>query len=288
MTFKIITDSTADLTDAFVQAHDIEVLGMTVTIGENNYETIGENRLTNETLLAEIKNGKKVQTSQVNSGQFSESFRKYAEQGEEVLYIAFSSGLSGTYQSAVIAREMVLEEFPEAKITVFDSLSAAAGEGYIVEEIVKLRDAGQSVAELLPTLSKLSTHLQSLFMVDDLNHLALGGRISKTVAMLGTMANIKPLLHVDTAGTLQQTSRVRGKKKAIKTLIAETLDNMDMSYPKIIVSYSGPDETAQEIKEQFAAVEGIKEVDVRPLSPTIVTHTGSGTISIFSVGKTAR
>ncbi|GBG97022.1 DegV family protein [Lactococcus termiticola] len=287
MSFKIITDSTADLPDSYVAEHDIIVLGMTVTVGDDSYETVGEGRLTNDTLLAEIAKGKKVQTAQVNSGQFLEVFKASAQAGEEVLYLAFSSGLSGTYQSSVMAREMALEEFPEAKITVFDTLAAASGEGFIVEEVVKLREAGHSVEEVVSQLEHLSTHLQSLFMVDDLNHLALGGRISKAVAVMGTMANIKPLLYVDKPGTLQQAGRVRGKKKALNSLIKDTLEGMDTAYSKVIVSYSGEDATAQEIKACFLEA-GVQEVEVRPLSPTIVTHTGAGTIAIFSMGRNPR
>jgi len=287
MSFKMITDSTADLPDQLVAANDITVLGMTVTIGDESYETAGEGRLTNEVLLAEIAKGKKVQTAQVNSGQFLEVFKAAAEAGEEVLYLGFSSGLSGTYQSSVIARDMTLEEYPEAKITVFDTLAAASGEGFIVEEVLKLREAGKTIEEILPKLEEMAPRLQSRFMVDDLNHLALGGRISKAVAVMGTMANIKPLLYVDRPGTLQQGGRVRGKKKALNNMVKDTLEGMDEAYSKVIVSYSGDDSTAQEVKDRFLEA-GVKEVEVRPLSPTIVTHTGAGTIAIFSMGKVAR
>lgn len=200
MTFRIITDSTADLSEDYVQKNDIAVLGMTVTIGDESYPTVGENCLDNDRLLREIKLGKAVQTSQINSGQFTELFKNYVKKNpeQEMVYLAFSSGLSGTYQSAVIARDMVLEEHPETKITVVDTLAAASGEGFLVQEMVKLRDSGKSLPEALDVLGNLILRLNSLFMVDDLNHLARGGRIPKAVAMVGTMANIKPLLTVDT------------------------------------------------------------------------------------------
>lgn len=288
MTFQIMTDSTADLSQTYLEQHDIAILGMTVTIGDKIYETIGNGALDNATLLAAIKKGETVQTSQINSGQFAEVFKTFAKKNEELLYLAFSSGLSGTYQSAVIARDMVLEEFPEAKITVLDTLAAASGEGFIVEEVVKLRDAGKSLTETLEILSVLTKRLQSRFMVDDLNHLARGGRIPKAVALVGTMASIKPLLDVDTEGKLRQVSKVRGKKKAINQLIDKTLEDMDMAYPKVIVSYSGTDEIAQQIKSEIIEKSEITDVDVRPLSPTIVTHTGEGTIALFSIGKIDR
>ncbi|MDG6120405.1 DegV family protein [Lactococcus formosensis] len=289
MTFRIVTDSTADLSEDYLQKYDIEVLGMTVTIGDQTFPTIGENSLSNEHLLREIKAGKTVQTSQINSGQFSELFKKFISQNpeEEIVYLAFSSGLSGTYQSAVIAREMVLEEYPQAKITVVDTLAAASGEGFLVQEMVKLRESGKSLTEALLIFEELILRLKSLFMVDDLNHLARGGRIPKAVAMVGTMANIKPLLTVDSEGKLTQLTKVRGKKKAIKSLVDMTLEEMDPDYSRVIVAYSGSEATAQEVKELFLA-QHVDKVDIRPLSPTIVTHTGSGTLAIFSIAKKNR
>ncbi|MEY8443250.1 DegV family protein [Lactococcus ileimucosae] len=290
MTFRIITDSTADLSEDYVQKNDIAVLGMTVTIGDESYPTVGENCLDNDHLLREIKLGKAVQTSQINSGQFTELFKNYVKKNpeQEMVYLAFSSGLSGTYQSAVIARDMVLEEHPEAKITVVDTLAAASGEGFLVQEMVKLRDSGKSLPEALDVLGNLILRLNSLFMVDDLNHLARGGRIPKAVAMVGTMANIKPLLTVDTQGKLTQLSKVRGKKKAIKALVDRTLEEIDLSYPRIIVAYSGSDAAAQEVKDIILARHLVDTVDIRPLSPTIVTHTGAGTLAIFSIAKKNR
>ncbi|MEY8538543.1 DegV family protein [Lactococcus muris] len=290
MTFRIITDSTADLSEDYLQKNDIAVLGMTVTIGDENYPTVGENALDNDHLLSEIKLGKAVQTSQINSGQFTELFKNYVKKNpeQEIVYLAFSSGLSGTYQSAVIARDMVLEEYPEAKITVVDTLAAASGEGFLVQEMVKLRDSGKSLPEALDVLGDLILRLNSLFMVDDLNHLARGGRIPKAVAMVGTMANIKPLLTVDTQGKLTQLSKVRGKKKAIKALVDMTLEEIDLSYPRITVAYSGSDATAQEVKNMVLVRDLVDTVDIRPLSPTIVTHTGAGTLAIFSIAKKNR
>ncbi|WP_285012316.1 DegV family protein [Lactococcus formosensis] len=289
MTFRIVTDSTADLSEDYLQKYDIKVLGMTVTIGDQTFPTIGENSLSNEHLLREIKAGKTVQTSQINSGQFSELFKKFISQNpeEEIVYLAFSSGLSGTYQSAVIAREMVLEEYPQAKITVVDTLAAASGEGFLVQEMVELRESGKSLTEALLIFEELILRLKSLFMVDDLNHLARGGRIPKAVAMVGTMANIKPLLTVDSEGKLTQLTKVRGKKKAIKSLVDMTLEEMDPDYSRVIVAYSGSEATAQEVKELFLA-QHVDKVDIRPLSPTIVTHTGSGTLAIFSIAKKNR
>lgn len=288
MTFQIMTDSTADLSQSYLDEHDITTLGMTVTIGDKTYETVGEHPLDNSTLLAALKKGEAVHTSQINSGQFLEVFKTFAATKEELLYLAFSSGLSGTYQSAVIAREMLLEEDPEAKITIVDTLAAASGEGFLVEEAVKLRDAGKSLDETVVALAVMIKRLQSRFMVDDLNHLARGGRIPKALALVGTMASIKPLLDVDPEGKLRQVTKVRGKKKALHQMVEKTLEGMDMNYPRLIISYSGTDEVAQEIKSEIMKNSDIQDIKIRPLSSTIVTHTGEGTISIFSMSREDR
>ena len=129
MTFKLLTDSTADLDENWATAHDVEILGLTIQLDGEIYETVGPNRLTSEKLLESMKNGGKPTTSQVNVGQFEESFRRHAQNGDAVLYLAFSSVLSGTYQSSMIARDLVLEEFPDATIEIVDTLAAAGGEG---------------------------------------------------------------------------------------------------------------------------------------------------------------
>lgn len=289
MTLKIITDSTADLDANYLSAHDITVLGMTVMIGEKAYETIGKHPLDNATLISEMRKGKVVQTSQINLGEFSEVFESFARKGTQVLYLAFSSGLSGTYQTALIAQKMVLEKNPDADITVIDTLAAASGEGLLVEEVVKLRDAGKSLNEILTILSDMIPRLSSQFMVDDLNHLARGGRIPKAVALVGTMANIKPLLDVDAQGKLRQLSKVRGKKKAVNALIEKTLENMDSKYPRLIIAYAGSSyQTAVDIKQNLLQNNRINEIDIRPLGPTIVTHSGDGTLAVFSIANKKR
>ena len=288
MTFQIITDATADLPDEFILEHQLLVLDMIITIDGKAYSTSGKGKLTSEALLSELAAGKKAVTSAVGTGEAQEAFKKFIENGTEVLYLAFSSGLSGTFQSATIARDLVLEEYSEAKLTVIDSLAAASGEAYLLEEVVKLRDAGKTVAETVTALNDLIPRLKSWFMVDDLNFLARGGRISKTAALVGTMASIKPVLDVDSTGHLRQVSKVRGSKKAIKALIDNTLEDFDENYPRIMIAYSGTAEAAKSAKEEFLKNLSNVQIDIRPLGPVISAHTGSGTLAIFSIGKKLR
>src|SRR5574341_1544325 len=288
MTYKIVTDSTTDLSESYISSHDIIMLGLTVTLADITYQTIGPNRLSSDFLLKKMAEGENPVTSQINVGQFLEVFKSVVLSGSEVFYIGFSSGLSGTLQSAKMARSMLLEEMPTAKITIFDTLAAASGEGYLVREAVKLRDQGKSVADLVDSLKEIAPRLRSWVMADDLFHLARGGRISKTAATVGTLVNIKPIIDVDPAGQLRQVGKIRGKKKALKTLVTNTLTDFDPAYPHIMIGYSGDPDVAEEVKADLLASDLITEVTLTPLGPTIATHTGTGTLAIFSIGKLKR
>ena len=288
MTYKIITDSTTDLSDAYMAAHDVVMLGLTVTLDETTYQTVGLDRLTSDVLLEKMAAGAKPVTSQINVGQFSETFKSVIHSGNDVLYLGFSSGLSGTYQSAEMAKQLVLDEIPSARITTVDTLAAASGEGYLVKEAVKLRDNGASLDEVVVAMQDLIPRLRSWVMADDLYHLARGGRISKTAATVGTLVNIKPIIDVDPEGQLRQVGKIRGKKKALKTLVTNTLTDLDPAYPHVMVGYSGEPDVAEEVKAELLQSNLITEVTLTPLGPTIATHTGTGTIAIFSIGRTQR
>ncbi|MDD3016265.1 MAG: DegV family protein [Lactococcus chungangensis] len=288
MTYKIITDSTTDLSDAYMAAHDVVMLGLTVTLDETTYQTVGLDRLTSDVLLEKMAAGAKPVTSQINVGQFSETFKSVIHSGNDVLYLGFSSGLSGTYQSAEMAKQLVLDEIPSARITTVDTLAAASGEGYLVKEAVKLRDNGASLDEVVTAMQDLIPRLRSWVMADDLYHLARGGRISKTAATVGTLVNIKPIIDVDPEGQLRQVGKIRGKKKALKTLVTNTLTDFDPAYPHVMVGYSGEPDVAEEVKAELLQSNLITEVTLTPLGPTIATHTGTGTIAIFSIGRTQR
>ncbi|CCK19525.1 DegV family protein [Pseudolactococcus laudensis] len=288
MTYKIITDSTTDLSDAYIAAHDVVMLGLTVTLDETTYQTVGLDRLTSDVLLEKMAAGAKPVTSQINVGQFSEIFKSVIQSGNDVLYLGFSSGLSGTYQSAEMAKQLVLDEIPSARITTVDTLAAASGEGYLVKEAVKLRDNGASLDEVVAAMQDLIPRLRSWVMADDLYHLARGGRISKTAATVGTLVNIKPIIDVGPEGQLRQVGKIRGKKKALKTLVANTLTDFDPAYPHVMIGYSGEPDVAEEVKAELLQSDLVTEVTLTPLGPTIATHTGTGTIAIFSIGRTQR
>lgn len=283
MTFKILTDSTADLPESWALENDVQILGLTIQLDGTTYETVGEKKLTSEQLLFKMEAGSQPTTSQINVGQFEDIFRRYAEVGMPVLYIAFASVLSGTYQSAVMARDMVLEDFPEAVIRIIDTKAASMGEGLLVMKAVEAKAAGQSLEQVVALIKSLVPKVKTYFLVDDLNHLMRGGRISKTAALMGSLVNIKPVIAVKGDGRLDSVAKVRGKKKAQTEVVRMTLEGI--SDPRVVIAYAGADsqEVAQVLKEQLLMSEQINDVLVLPLGPVIATHTGPGTLGLFSI-----
>ena len=278
MTFKILTDSTADLPESWTQEHDVQVLGLTIQLDGQTHETVGPDKLTSEQLLAKMESGSKPTTSQINVGQFEDVFRQYAQEGTAVLYVAFASALSGTYQSAVMAREMVLEDYPKAIITILDTKAASMGEGLLVMKAVEARAAGQSLEQTADLLQSLVPRVKTYFLVDDLNHLMRGGRISKAAALMGSLVNIKPIIAVTADGSLDSVTKVRGKKKAQAEVVRMTLDTI--SDPRVVVAYAGEKEVAETVKEQLLASGQVTEVLILPLGSVISTHTGPGTLGL--------
>ena len=279
MTFNILTDSTADLDEKWAQENKVELVGLTITLDDIAYETVGPNRLTSDRLLECMQEGSQPTTSQVNVGQFEEVFRRHAKNGDALLYIAFSSVLSGTYQSAVMARDMILDEYP-------DTLAAAGGEGYLSILAAAARDQGKSLSETKAMIEDILPRLRTYFLVDDLYHLMRGGRLSKSSAIIGSLINIKPLLWLDASGKLVPLAKIRGRKKAIKEMVLQA--TQDIGHSTAIVAYANDIEAAENLKEQLLAVDGIEKVLIMPLGPVISTHVGPDTLAVFTIGKEAR
>ncbi|MGQ7543763.1 DegV family protein [Streptococcus suis] len=286
MTFTIVTDSTSDLPISWVQENDVTVLGLTINLDGVTYETVGENRLTSADLLEKMATGGLPTTSQVNVGQFEEIFEAAAKEGKEVLYLAFSAALSGTYQSAVIARDMVLDNYPDAVIEIVDTKAAAIGEGYLVMQAAQARAAGKSLAETKALIEDLVPRLRTYLLVDDLNHLVRGGRLSKSAALIGGLVNIKPLLALNAEGKLEAIAKIRGRKKGIKEMLNLTLDNLDHS--TVMVAYTGDIEAAEAIKATLLEDSRVTDVLLTELGPIIATHTGTGVLAILSINKKER
>ncbi len=285
--FLITTDTTADLPEDYLTKHNIDTLSLTYTLEGVTYDR--EHPLDVKEFYNTMRNGSLPTTSQVNPETAKTTLKDIAEKNQcDILHIAFSSGLSGSYGSVRIAvQELEEENFP-FRILVVDSLCASLGEGLLVHKAVTMRDQGASLDETAKWLEENKLHIVHNFTVDDLNHLYRGGRVSKTAAFIGTIVNIKPILHVDNEGHLIPLSKVRGRKKSLISLV-DSMEKQMGSYRDqnniVFISHGDSVEdakfVAKLIKERF----GIESFLINYVGPTIGAHSGPGTIALFYMGE---
>ncbi len=232
--------------------------------------------------------GKMPTTSQVNPQQYKEYFSEFLKENKNLLYISFSSGLSGSCGNAVLAANELMEEDGECRIIVVDSKCASMGEGLFVHKALKMQAEGKSMEETAGYLNELVPHLTHVFTVDDLNHLYRGGRVSKAAAIVGTIAAIKPILHVDDEGHLIPISKVRGRKKSLNALV-DYMEEKTKGYPGendiVFISHGDALEDAEYVKAEIEKRFGIKDFKINHIGPTIGAHSGPGTIALFFEGS---
>lgn len=285
--YQIITDSTADLTSALIEELDVQVIPLCYMMEGKTYHNIpGGGEMDDPTFYQKLRAGALSTTTQVNSEEFLQVFTPLLEAGKDVLYIAFSSGLSGTYQSAMLAREELKERFPDRRLEVFDSLCASMGEGLLVYYAAKLRSEGKSLDQVLSWLKENALHLCHWFTVDDLNHLKRGGRVSTATAVVGTILNIKPVLHVDNAGHLIPVAKVRGRKQSLDAIVKRMEETaINPAEQMVFISHGDCVEDARYVEQQIREKLGIQQVKIGFIGPVIGAHSGPGTVALFFLGK---
>lgn len=285
--YEIVTDSCCDLPYQVLAEAKVEFLSMKLQLnGQELLDDLGETFDYAE-YMEQLKNGAMPTTSQINVGRYLEFFRSYAEKGIPVLYVAFSSGMSGSYNSALQAVEMLKEEYKDPQIYVFDTKAASIGEGLLVLEAVRLKKEGKTLEETLEWLEQNYLKVHSWVTVDDLKYLERGGRISKASATLGSILSVKPIITVDEGGRLINVDKVRGRNKSIQKVVDETIKNIVAPLEQIVyIAYAGDRDSAEKAKKLLEEQIKMKEVKLYPLGPTIASHTGYGCIAIFSMGVT--
>lgn len=278
--YVITTDSCADLPESWLKEHDVKMVWLSCLMDGEVYNDT--NPLSAEELYAKLRDGAMPTTSQVNPDQARSMFEPILKEGKDILHIAFSSGLSGSCQSAVIAAGELMEEYPERKIIVVDSLMAASGQGLLVCRAAQKKEAGMPLEELAAWCEENKGKVAAYVLVDDLFHLQRGGRVSKSSAILGTMVGIKPVLRVDEAGKLEVIGKIRGRKKAIQTIIEKITGNIQEGESTIFITHGDCLEEAEQIRQKLIDEYGIKETMINVLGPVIGAHTGANILAVFA------
>lgn len=280
--YVIMTDSTIDLSADLIEKLQLDVIRMTVCVDDKDFP---DNELSSKEFYNKLRNRSVSSTSQINPAVFVEYFTNIVQTGKDILYICFSSGLSGMYNSAVLAAEEVRKNYPDRKILVLDSLSASIGEGLLVYYAAMKKHAGANIEEVAEWIEENKLKICHWFMVDDLNHLCRGGRLSQSVAFLGSMMNIKPILSVDNEGKLKVAAKVRGKSKAVDYILNQIESNaQDVESQTIFVGHADCQENAKLLANAIRDRFNPKEVIISDLGAVIGSHVGPGMFAATFLG----
>lgn len=284
--YLIVTDSCCDLPLNIVKDFNLNVIPLKFTINNVSYFNYSDEReMKNKDFYRILREGSMSITSQINSYEFVEQVTPLLNEGYDILYVGFSSALSGTYNSFLIAQEELKELFPERKILAIDSLSASLGQGLLIYSALLKQKEGKSLEEVYDFIESNKLSLVHLFTVDDLNFLKRGGRLSATGAFIGTLLKIKPLMHVSNEGRLVPYSKTVGRKISIKKLVDELADRIVNPEEQVIfISHGDVLEEAKYAGELIKSKVKVKDVVYGNVGPVIGSHSGPGTIAIFFFG----
>ena len=281
--------STADLTKEHFEKRNINYICMHYYLDDVHYlDDLGQSMGFDEFYKA-MQNGAETKTSQINAAEFEEYFEGFLKEGKDVLHVSLSSGISGTFNSANIARDMLLEKYPDRKIYVVDSLTASSGFGLMMDKLADLRDEGCTIDEVYEWINANRLKLHAWFFSTDLTFFVKGGRVTKTAGFVGNILNICPLLNVDYQGKLIPRYKIRTKRKVIEAIVAqmEQLAENGLEYDgKCYISQSACMEDAEAVaklvESKFPKLNG--KVLINNIGTTIGSHTGPGTVALFFWG----
>ena len=285
MNYRIITDSCCDFTPEQYAQYDLSYIPMTIMYkGEPHDDYLDEQSI--KMVYDGLRHGETATTAAVNPDGWAKVMEPALKAGQDVLVMTFTSGMSTTYQSAVIAAGDLREQYPHRKIIVIDTLCAAHGQALLVWYACRKRDEGMDLDSLAAWLEETKLHLCHWVTVDDLDHLKRGGRISAATAMVGGLLNIKPIIHVDNEGKLVSVGKARGRKKALETL-ANKLGELGEGFDNetVFISHGDSEEDAKLLAQMVKEKYDIKTVLIGYIGAVIGSHSGPGTIALFFLGK---
>jgi DegV family protein with EDD domain len=284
MNVKIITDSACDLPTSVYEQYDIEMVPLTVHLNDKDY--FDGKTIDPKTVYDAMKEGAAPKTSQVTPETFQQVFKTFIEKEQPVIYIGFSSELSGTFQSGHIAEQQIKEEHPNANVYTIDTKCASLGQGLVVLRAAQLAKEGASAEEIINTVEHHANHMEHIFTVDDLEYLQRGGRVSKAQAFIGGLLNIKPLLHVED-GKLIPLEKIRGSKKVLKRML-EVMEQRGNELNNQVIAISHGDDlaTAEKLATLIREHYDPKEIIINNIGSAIGAHAGPGTIALFFLNDT--
>ena len=284
--YVIFTESTGDLTPALIEAADLRVLPMAYTIDGKEYRNYNDGReMSAHDYYEKLRTGSLCTTSQVTMLEFQQAFTPVLEAGQDILYLAFSSGLSGTYQSGCIAAEELKEKFPGRRIVCVDSLQASMGEGLFCYLVGKKRCQGADLDTAADYARQIAPQVCAWFTVDDLMFLKRGGRVSSAAAVAGTLLGIKPVLHVDEEGHLIPKEKVRGRRASLDALVKHfEATALDKTGGTVFISHGDCADDARYVIDKLRAL-GVREIEMGDIGPVIGAHSGPGTVALFWLGS---
>ncbi|HJB95381.1 MAG TPA: DegV family protein [Candidatus Mediterraneibacter intestinigallinarum] len=284
--YVITTDSNSDVLPEFIKENDLTIIPQYYSFGDTVYGD--ELNMPPHEFYETMRKGELPKSQANNPAVIRDKFEKILKEGKNILHIAFSSALSGSCNNVVMTANELLEDYPDRKIMVFDSLNASLGEGVSVYRAVELWKEGKSMEEVYDILMEERDHVNVSFTVNDLYHLQRGGRVSKTTAVVGSLVNIKPILVVTSTGELKSDGTVRGRKKSLKTLVARLEESLDLdSYGKdrmVAVLHGDCIDDAKAVADMVKEL-GFTNVIINDVSPSIGTHAGPGVVGLINYGK---
>ena len=286
MSIKIITDSSCDLGINFIEENNIELIPLLLNLdGETLKDDLGKS-LGYREFYEKLRAGSMPSTSQINIYTFEEKFKELLDKGYEILYIGLSSALSGTFNSANMARNNILEENPNAKIAVVDSISVSMGLGMLIKKACKMIEEGKMLEDIVQWIEENKNKVIHAILVDDLKHLKRGGRVSASTAAVGSILNIKPLLKLNNSGAVEVSEKIKGKKKGLKRLASIVKEKaINIENEILYIMHGDALEEAQYLKEIILQELNFKDVKVEYIGTVIGTHGGPGTIATVFWGN---
>ena len=282
--YVITVNSTVDLPKEWLEERHVPVVPLKYTIDGETYTDM--EGLSAKEFFAKLREGKMSVTSQVNPEEAAELLEPYVKDGKDVLHLGFSSGLSGTLNSMRIAGQMLEEKYPEAKVIVIDTLCACLGEGLLLYKALQQKAMGKTIDETAQWVEENKLHICHNVTVDDLNHLHRGGRVSKTTAVLGTLVQIKPIIHMDDNGKLQVIGKERGRKKSLNKIVDMAVEqSKGWDNDIIMITHGDCIEDAEYVAKLVREKMGIDNILINNIGTVIGSHTGPGVVSVFCMGN---